>query len=195
MRNWRKVKNFVGKFAQNFIRRDNDLRVGVITFGTVARLRIPLRKYSSWQLRNRMQYLSYYGGASRTSQGLILAGKELNTGYKPGRKQILFVMTDGQSTTIRGVPGFILARRAALNLLAKGIHIVAVGVGDKVDPSELRAIASYPKQEHVVRYGSFRSLVSASKRISAMALRGIHLLSSLTFYPLFSLIPICKPLT
>ena len=148
------------------------MKIGVITYDSSARLRIPLRRYRPREFKRRVDYLSYYGGLTRTDEGLKKAAQQFHRFGQPGRKQILFVVTDGKSTTYGGTPGFVLTRRAALKLLNKGIHIVAMGVGKKVDPVELEAIASYPKQENVIRYGGFNGLVRASQRISATALKG-----------------------
>lgn len=170
--NWRKVKEFVEKYIKEFVTDHNDVRVGVVTFDSLARLRIPLRSYSADQLLQRVRHLSYRGGQTMTYSGLNTAWKEFKRVERDGRKRMLFVMTDGRSTSIRGKSGFSLARRAALHLLLSGIHIVSVGIGNRVDPRELKAMASHPKSENVIRYSNFDQLISASRRISATALKG-----------------------
>ena len=170
--NWRKVKAFVEKYIKEFVTNHNDVRVGVVTFDSSARLRIPLRSYSADELVQHVRHLSYRGGRTMTYSGLTEAGKEFKRVEREGSKRTLFVMTDGRSTSSRGKSGFSLARRAALRLLLSGVHIVSVGIGNRVDPRELKALASYPKSENVIRYSNFDQLISASKRISATALKG-----------------------
>ena len=171
-RNWVKVKSFVRKFIEEFVNDESDLRVGVITYNNLVRVRIPLERYSKEDVKKAVDSLPYYGGLTMTYMGLLRAGTEFQKNSVEGRKKLLFVMTDGQSTAVAGVPGFSLSRRVSMRIQRTGIKVISIGVGDQVDPAELRAIASFPKTENVIQYSNFDQLISASRRITAMSLKG-----------------------
>jgi len=170
--NWKKVKRFLGKFVEEFVNEQNDLRIGVITYSSIARLRIPLRRYKIEQVKEEIERLPYYGGLTLTYRGIIRSLNEFQRHYVKGRRQLLFVMTDGQSTSAGGIPGFVLTRRAALRIQLAGVQVVSIGIGNQVDPAELKAIASFPKAENIIQYTSFDQLITASRRITATSLKG-----------------------
>ena len=170
--NWNKVKRFLGQFVEEFVNEQNDLRIGVITYSGIARLRIPLRRYKMEQVKEKIEILPYFGGLTMTYRGIIRSLNEFQRHYVKGRRQLLFVMTDGQSTTAGGVPGFVLTRRAALRIQLAGVRVISIGVGNQVDPAELKAIASFPKADNVIQYNSFDQLITASRRLTAMSLKG-----------------------
>lgn len=171
--NWVKIKSFVKEFVEEFYKEGSDLRLGVVTYSTISRLRIPLRRYAKGELIKRVEKLPYYGGVTMTYFGMLQAGTEFRKKHVTGRKRLLFVMTDGRSTAVSGIQGFTLSRRAAIRLQKTGIQIVSIGVGNQVDPAELQAIASFPKQENVIQYDSFDQLITAARKITAASLKGM----------------------
>lgn len=174
--NWVKVRLFIRKFIEEFVNKQSDLRIGVITYSNFVRVRIPLERYEKDEIKRNIDKLPYYGGLTMTYLGIIRAGGEFQKNYVEGRKRLLFVMTDGQSTKVGGVPGFSLSRRAALRIRDTGVQIISIGIGDRVDPAELQAIASFPKEENSIQYSDFDQLVTASRRITATSLKGICIL-------------------
>ena len=161
------------KFTDGFVNDRNDVRVGVITYSGLARVRIPLAKYRKEELKKKANKLPYYGGPTMTYSGLLRSLNEFQRSHEKGRKKILFVMTDGRSTMAAGIPGFALSRRAAMRVRQTGVHAISIGVGNAVDPAELKAIASFPKIDNVIQYQSFDQLMAASRKITATSLKGI----------------------
>ena len=161
------------KFIDGFVNDHNDLRIGVITYSGLARARIPLAKYRKEELKNKANKLPYYGGPTMTYSGLLLSLNEFQRSHEKGRKKILFIMTDGQSTSAPSISGFALSRRVAMQVRQAGVHAISIGVGKEVDPAELKAMASFPKTDNVIQYNSFDQLIVASRKITATSLKGI----------------------
>ena len=175
-RNWVKVRSFIRKFIEEFVNKESNLRIGVITYSNFVTVRIPLKRYGKHEIKKKINTLPYYGGLTMTYLGIIRAGGEFQKNYVEGRKRLLFIMTDGQSTKIGGVSGFTLSRRAAFRIRNTGVQVISIGIGDKVDPAELQAIASFPKKENSIQYNNFDQLITASRRIAATSLKGICIL-------------------
>ena len=171
-RNWVKMKSFVRSFTDEFISDNSDLRMGVITYGNLVRVRIPLNRYKKKDLEESINNLPYYGGFTMTYSGLIRAGIIFQKNFIKGRKRLLLLMTDGRSAYIGRTHTSVLSRRAALIVQKQGVHVTSIGVGDTIDPIGLKTIASFPKAENIIQNKSSDQLISASRIITAQLLRG-----------------------
>ena len=168
-RRWQKVKQFVVHFVQEFVNEKNNIKVGIVTYSSRAYVTVPLQSYSKMDLIKKANNLAYIAGWTRTYDALSLAGTEFSRQVDKNRKRIAFVMTDGNSTSFAGRPGFIFTRNQAIKLQRKAVHIVSVGVGSGVGRNELLAMASYPKKANFLQFDNFNALIKAARRISATA--------------------------
>ena len=172
MYDWRRVLTFLEKSIKELNVEKNDVRVGIVSFDSRTMIWFPLHKYSTESLLRRLHDIPYHAGITLTYAALNLVEQDLHVKHQTDRKQIALVMLGGPSSYFGGRNGFFLTRRAAMRLHDDGVHVVAVGVSNKVDSAELKAIASYPKLTNVVQLESFHQLTESSKKILGMAPKG-----------------------
>ena len=123
-------------------------QVGVVTFADTARNELFLNETNNCQeLVSRVHQLNYFGGNTRTSEGLRFMSEiqfTAENGDRPGAENIAIVLIDGVSTV--NASGTLPQASLAHD---KGIHILAVGITDRVNTDELRGISSPPHEEGV----------------------------------------------
>ena len=79
------------------------------------------------------------------------------------------VVTDGQSGLFPGdAYTTLLTRQVAEDEKAKGVIILAIGVGRGINVQELQEMASEPKDSHWTGLGGFGSLLKLSRAISGL---------------------------
>lgn len=123
-------------------------RVAVITYADSATIMFDLNKYNSAQeIRNALAF-SKAGGTTNTQEAIRRAYNEVFTtsrGDRPGVKNVMIVVTDGQSTQSSH-----MTIPEANNAKQNGIEIYSVGIGEYVNIAEIDGMASDPKQSHIV---------------------------------------------
>ena len=151
----------------NFFEVGSDLtRVGVFTFSSGAREDFDLDRYlTNRRVTRAIDNIGYRGGWTHTALALNLATNAFNnpsrSGARPvsaGIPRVVVLITDGRSNTYN-------ITQPAVNLLASGVTVFSVGVGN-VDRNELRFIASDPDEEHVFLLRSFTDAASFVQLIS-----------------------------
>ena len=151
----------------NFFEVGSDLtRVGVFTFSSGAREDFDLDRYlTNRRVARAIDRIGYRGGWTHTALALDLATNAFNnpsrSGARPvsaGIPRVVVLITDGRSNTYS-------ITQPAVNLLASGVTVFSVGVGN-VDRNELRFIASDPDEEHVFLLRSFTDAASFVQLIS-----------------------------
>ena len=151
----------------NFFEVGSDLtRVGVFTFSSGAREDFDLDRYlNNRQVTRAIDRIGYRGGYTHTALALDLATNAFNNPSRSGARQVsagiprvVVLITDGRSNVFD-------ITLPALNLLASGVTVYSVGVGN-VDVDELRFIASDPDREHVFLLRSFTDAASFVQLLS-----------------------------
>ena len=127
----------------------NRARVALVTYSDTAKIHFALNRYSS--KREILNALSFgrVGGRTNTAAALRLLRQEVYRsagGDRAGVPNIGVVLTDGNSNVQRE-----LTSSEARLARQDGIELYAVGVSDKVDATEIDAIASEPRSTHVRR--------------------------------------------
>ena len=74
--------------------------------------------------------------------------------------------------TVGVANGSILPQGPARQLRDLGVIILSIGVGSSVSESELKEIASDPKENYVLRLSSFNQLANFVDRVSSMLCDG-----------------------
>ena len=155
--NFEKQKNFVADFAGTFDIAPNAVRVGVVTFASVANNEFNLNTFQSRdETINGIDSIGYIFGGTRTDLALKYAAENSFTvasGDRPDVTNILIVITDGKSNE----PEFTRQEADVLHQL--GVKVFAVGIGTGVDDTELEHIAS--TEQYVFRiqnYDAFETL-------------------------------------
>lgn len=132
------VENLVDSFDIGI--GDNLVRVGVITFSDRAHLDIPLDRYSDFEkLKNAIKKIPYRTGITNTAAALNMLRREISpkVDVRDG-PVVAIVITDGLSRDTSAT------RDEAKRLHALGVNVYAVGVGDRYEMDELKAISSDP---------------------------------------------------
>ena len=77
-----------------------------------------------------------------------------------GTKNVLVILTDGQSNTGR-------VSEPARQLKNSGVVIFSVGIGHGFSMQELRVMASEPVDQHVIALGNFTELEHLAEKMSS----------------------------
>lgn len=170
-RNFRKVKNFVVELASKFDISPGGSRAAVVVYSTRATTRIRFTDHSTYgSFANAVQRLRHERGYTRIDLALQKANLDV---FGPRGKsrflvpKIAFVLTDGEQTRA----GNELSLEVVSDRLKKkGVRIISIGIGKRVDKSQLTVIASSEKD--VVIAESFDGLVSEVEPLFQSACKG-----------------------
>jgi Mg-chelatase subunit ChlD len=144
---FKKQLDFVSHVAGNFQLRQNGgnsgYQIGVLSFSDSVREEFPLSRFQNTaELQRAIAAIQYMGQNTNTDRALTYAKDQAFTSGKGGRYgavKIVIVMTDGRSN----VP--TETERIAELVRKDNTMVVAIGIGNDVDPAELKKIASSDK--------------------------------------------------
>ena len=160
--NFRRIKQFVSLISRSFSISRSRARVGIIVYGSTARMEFGLNSYTNSRSLNRaIKRLRYTRGSRKTGKALRLVVGGLFR--RSRKKRVLILVTNGQSYDSVKIPSFQIHQA--------GIEVFAVGVGTRVRNSELSAIATNPRHIYMV---NFKTLNGIAKSIVRKACRGIE---------------------
>ena len=138
-KNYAKEKDFLKAVAAKIGFNSIGPRVGVVTFSYFSELNIKLSDHSDISsFKQAVDNIPLMGLTTRIDKALCLAQEELFSFSNGGRAdvpKILILLTDGSQT------GASQPSDITEELQADGINILAVGIGQGVDKTELREIA------------------------------------------------------
>lgn len=170
-RNFRKVKNFVVELASKFDISPGGSRAAVVVYSTRATTRIRFTDHSTYgSFANAVQRLRHERGYTRIDLALQKANLDV---FGPRGKsrflvpKIAFVLTDGEQTRNGNE---LSLEEVSDRLKKKGVRIISIGIGKRVDKSQLTVIASSEKD--VVIAESFDGLVSEVEPLFQSACKG-----------------------
>ncbi|CDI78561.1 microneme protein 2, putative [Eimeria praecox] len=139
--NYAKVRTFLGTFASSMPVSPEDVRIGLITFGTNAVTRWDLASPKAQNpdlFTEAVKKLPYAAGSTYTHLGIEAGGDMLFNAKKGGRENVpkmMVVMTDGASSRRSQTIA------SADKYRARGVIFVVLGVGAGVNSGECRSIA------------------------------------------------------
>ena len=170
-RNFRKVKNFVVELASKFDISPGGSRAAVVVYSTRATTRIRFTDHSTYgSFANAVQRLRHERGYTRIDLALEKAYLDVFGSRGKSRflvPKIAFVLTDGEQTKT----GNELSLEVVSDRLKKkGVRVISIGIGKRVDKSQLTVIASSEKD--VVIAESFDGLVSEVEPLFQSACKG-----------------------
>ena len=146
-RDYETQKKFVELVAKEIgIARDG-VHFGVITFSQQASLDIKLNDFYSFDTFHRaVQSLKQEGSITRIDLALKKAHRKLfsvKNGHRPNANKRVYLLTDGvQSKTIdSNNPSY-----EAMSMRYLGVSLFVIGIGSKVNVSDLEQIAGTPDQ-------------------------------------------------
>ncbi|KAL2078028.1 hypothetical protein ACEWY4_025713 [Coilia grayii] len=146
-------KHYAIKLTQALDIAADKVRVGVIQFGSTARLEIPLDAYTNKQdLKKHIKKITYRGGSTQTSLALkYVLRKGFPSNANDTIPRILILLSDGRS---QGA-----VQLAANELKQTGVTLFAVGLRyPRWD--ELHEMASTPTESHVFFAEHFHDAVN-----------------------------------
>ena len=155
-----KEKDFLKALASTFGVSDTGSRAGVVTFSYYTQHSIKLNDYTDVTSFNEaVDKIPLMGQTTRIDKALRLTQKEmfsLPNGGRPGVNKVLIVLTDGSQTQDAGAED---PADVAEELRNSGIRVIVVGIGNKVNSTELAKIAGDAK--NVYGASSFDELISS----------------------------------
>ena len=163
--NFAKMLQFVQDVMQEFIVGPSDIQVGLDTFSTSFNHEFFLNQVRSKAgLEALLRGVSYTGGSTNTGTAIRrmrLESFTASAGHRSTAPKIAIVVTDGKSQNKALTVAEAQAARDA------GIVLLAIGIGQGVDTTELAAIATDPDSQNVHRAVAFDALSGLEDFIAA----------------------------
>eukprot|EP00794_Sanderia_malayensis_P005383 gene5383-6056_t len=164
---YHKEKEFVKTLAKSFHIGLDATRAGIITFSYDAEHSVKLSDYDSVGGFNAaVDGLPMMNSITRIDKALKLAQTDFFTpknGGRPGVSKMLILLTDGSQTPDPDVidPGLLSAK-----LRRRGIQIIVIGIGKKVNETELAHIAGHSSKVYTASNFDFLLTPEFIKQVS-----------------------------
>lgn len=160
--------NFVSRFVTDLPVGANNVRVGLVTFGSTAHNEFFLNQYNDKQSTlNAIQKATYVSGTTATGEALQMIREQHLTqahGARNTSRHFVIVLTDGASTNKT-----LTAQQAAL-LKQENAVVIAIGVGNGIDKNELNTIAT--DSRHVFNTQDFIALQRIQEEVKSATCDG-----------------------
>lgn len=144
------MTSFAAVVADQFEFGLEKAQFGVVTFASLASLDIPLGTHSDpSSFRQSIISIPYKATKTNTAQALEIGRTELITNGRSGVPHVIILLTDGQSDEPEAT------MQEALLAHSQGIRILAIGIGPKINLTELNGVATDPDIGHVFLISSF----------------------------------------
>ena len=154
-------KKAVKEIARKFLKASQKSRAGVIMYSGRPELSIDFRSQSSLDIfQSEVEALTHKRSKTRIDLALKYAADSLFLNPRPSLISIAVVMTDGVQTP---EPNVEPLGKAVIPLRSKGVRVLAVGVGPRVNRSELEELVT--SQEDVFKMSSFQELLDKSDKL------------------------------
>jgi len=142
--NFQKQREFLKKIVLNLEIGLNETRVAIINYGTEVQVVANFLKFNDKDmLLNAISSIKYLSSNTNTAGALAEANNNIlqeNAGMRPfdkGVSKVVIVVTDGASNVN---PAMTIPN--ANKIKNRGINIISVGIGNKLNQQELEGIAS-----------------------------------------------------
>lgn len=154
-------KTAVKEIARRFLQASRDSRAGVIMYSGQPELSINFRSQSSISdFQSAVDDLTHKRSMTRIDSALRFAAETLFLNPRRSVISVAVVMTDGLQTP---GPEVEPLGTAVLPLRAKGVRVLAVGVGPRVDRNELKDLVT--SEDDVFQMSSFQELLNKSAEL------------------------------
>ena len=154
-------KTAVKEIAESFLSASQDSRAGVIMYSGRPELSVDFISQSDFgNFKSAVDALFHRRSMTRIDLALRYASESLFLKPRPSVISIAVVMTDGVQTPGPGVESL---GEAVLPLRSKGVRVLAVGVGPRVNRNELKELVT--SQEDVFQMSSFQELLDKSAKL------------------------------
>ncbi|XP_044176598.1 collagen alpha-1(XII) chain-like [Acropora millepora] len=175
-RNWEKMLDFIKEMVKAFNVGAVKTHIAVVAFSTDAKVEFKFDALTGPSVTEEgygrlIDRIRFQGGFTFIDKALLLADKEVFTtaaGMRPELPQIAIVITDGRQTTDQGP--FSELSEASLPLKRKNIQVYSLGIGSRVNQTQLNAIAS--SAENVFYATSLSEITTAATALIARLCSG-----------------------
>lgn len=154
------ARNFIENLAKTFKIAPQKTHVGLMIYSDEAKIMSRFGKIMSHQdLRAELDSLPHLRGKTRIDLALKLASDQLfnrNEGMRSSStvRKVAIVITDGRQSPAADA---IRLDEAAAPLLVRGVKVLSIGIGDKVDEYELKMMVDNP-EKHAFWAETYRAL-------------------------------------
>ncbi|XP_065068403.1 coadhesin-like [Rhopilema esculentum] len=171
-RNFMKIKRLVSKLSDDLEISTEGSHMGIIHYAKFPYIDFTPRDvlyHDRKQCRSKIASIIFTNGGNRLDRALRAAESDFfcDLCIRRGVPQALLVITTGKT----GPKSEDLALASA-KMKAKGVTIIAVGVGKKLRSDQLKKIASEPAKKHVFKIGTFDGLKLKLNEILQSACNG-----------------------
>ncbi|XP_054638754.1 collagen alpha-6(VI) chain isoform X2 [Dunckerocampus dactyliophorus] len=142
---YEKMKDFMKSVIGKSNIGQNDVHVGVMQFSTIQQLEFPLnRYYTQDEMLKAIDGMQQIGGGTHTGEAIAALSQYFDapSGGRPGVRQRMVVVTDGEAQDDVKVPAMALRR--------KGVVVYAIGVVD-ANTTQLLEICGSPDRVYAER--------------------------------------------
>ena len=155
--NWYKVLDFAKEIVDNFAIGPDDIQAGVLSYSNRATIAFHLNDYDNKRdIFRAIDRIPYKDQETNTSGAVRTMYEQMYTfakGDRASAQNIAIVVTDGESNRDE-----TLTIPESDNARSQGITMFAIGIGDEVNPAELRGIANKPSEEFTFNVTDFDAL-------------------------------------
>ncbi|XP_062597477.1 uncharacterized protein LOC134258895 [Saccostrea cucullata] len=184
-----RAKLFMNQIVDSFNIASDKTRVSVVTYSNNPHIEFYLNSYTSKSpLKSAIQNLPFRPGSTNTAGALQTAVSNVFTGSRPNAAKVLIVITDGQSNDM------LNTQHAADNAKNNGIIMFSVGVGSRIDHSELNYMATTPSCTHVFTVSGYDEIKALKEELIQSSCRAPVYINS-TFSCVFEKCPPLAVLT
>lgn len=158
---FQREKTAVKEIAQSFLNSSQDSRAGVIMYSGQPELSVDFVGRSEFEyFKSAVDRLAHRRSMTRIDRAIYFASRTLFENPRTAVMSVAVVMTDGVQTP---EPDAEPLSQAVSALNSKGVRVLAVGVGPRVNRSELKELVT--SQEDVFQMSSFQELLDKSEKL------------------------------
>ena len=157
------IKNFVKSVIGGFRIGFDNTHVGVLIFSSSQYVKVIFgleTYYSTEPLNNAIDAIRYPSGGTYTAKALRIARTQILTSSqdRDDKPNVVIVVTDGKATDSGQLDG------AASALRSQETTIIAVGVGENYERSELERMAGNPRNVYTADFKDLRNVIEQIKQ-------------------------------
>ena len=142
-RNYLREKAFVKAVMMELVKNSIKLNAAVVLYSTRASVKLDFsQKFNLQRFISTIDNLPHERGVTRTDTALIITSEYIFTNHTVNQRhnapKIAILITDGKAGPRK--PDFLPVSNASEPLKQKGVRILAVGIGKRIDKQELLEI-------------------------------------------------------
>ncbi|XP_078378153.1 SCO-spondin-like isoform X5 [Oculina patagonica] len=177
-RNFKLLLRFIRSIVDGFEVSEDHTHIAIIEYSTKATVQLkfndlPGSSLNKQNVRSRVRAIPHQRGFTYIDKALLLANEQvftLEAGMRPDVRQVALVMTDGEQTLDESSEKTVneILAEAAQTLKDKNVHIISLGIGQRVNKSSLETIATGDNVYYAKTFSALRQLVRKLRKGSCI---------------------------